>query len=420
MVPTNFFIIFSIILLTFLSFGKSQLTYFNYYGLFRVTPQTKGDLKILKDIESSSDNYIFLNGVNIINENVDVLVALHRKNQFQEILKNQQILSKPLQVDFQNAVVNEKLITNQFSYKSYHNLKSIYDKLDAFEKEYPQKVKQIVIGKSWNGTEMRIIKLSNPSGRKPGIFVEGGTHGRAWISPATVIFIMEQLLISKDIVIQSLTENFDWYFMPVLNPDGYIFNERESIWNKNRSPQKNYCNGVDLNRNWNFNWHNSTSETILQKCLETYPGLYPFSEIETKLLSNFLIDLKTNGNLHLYLSFQSGVQQFFYPYGSTNEKTVNDEDLETISEVVVKALGQRRGTRYTYGSIFNAKYPLYGTSIDWVYGFLGIPLSFRWDLPNGEPTLRAVNQILPICEETFDSVVALITKAQSMGYFGKI
>ncbi len=60
---------------------------------------------------------------------------------------------------------------------------------------------------------------------------------------------------------QSLVENLDWYIMPFMNPDGYVYSRKtENMWRKSRSGPFQNCDedrepfGVDINRNWDDNW----------------------------------------------------------------------------------------------------------------------------------------------------------------------
>lgn len=50
------------------------------------------------------------------------------------------------------------------------------------------------------------------------------------------------------------------------------------------SPQAD-CRGVALDRNFDVAWNNSHDQS---SCSQTYPGPNPFSEIETKAISNVL------------------------------------------------------------------------------------------------------------------------------------
>lgn len=100
--------------------------------------------------------------------------------------------------------------------------------------------------------------------------------------------------------------------MPILNPDGYVYSHKyDRFWRKTRSrhisrrngiidsamtwlQQKKVatrvCYGVDLDRNWHYQWGKRGSSK--SACNELYAGPGPFSEPESKALSDFLIDYR--------------------------------------------------------------------------------------------------------------------------------
>lgn len=43
------------------------------------------------------------------------------------------------------------------------------------------------------------------------------------ISPATVTFILNELITSPNTTIRHIAHSFDWYFFPVINADGYAY-----------------------------------------------------------------------------------------------------------------------------------------------------------------------------------------------------
>lgn len=62
---------------------------------------------------------------------------------------------------------------------------------------------------------------SNRNASNPIILIDGGIHAREWIAPATVLYILQQLVENPDN--RDLLSGVDWYLLPVLNPDGYEF-----------------------------------------------------------------------------------------------------------------------------------------------------------------------------------------------------
>lgn len=96
--------------------------------------------------------------------------------------------------------------------------------MDSLAKEFPSVVELQVAGRTGQGRQIRGIKLSYGDFKnKRGIFIEGGIHAREWISPATVTYLINQLLRSDDPKVRNLAESHVWYLFPVFNPDGYHY-----------------------------------------------------------------------------------------------------------------------------------------------------------------------------------------------------
>lgn len=249
--------------------------------------------------------------------------------------------------------------------------------------------------------------------------MEGGIHAREWISPATSTYILNQLLTSNDSNVQHIAENFDWYFFPVINPDGYKATfERDRMWRKTRQPF-GICMGTDLNRNWNSHWNETGASP--DPCRYDYAGPSVFSEPESKQLSDYLIKLAKPAHLQTYLSLHSYSQLLMFPHAATAEPVPNYDDLKAIGVKTIEAIAKRYGTQYKTGSVYETIYPSSGSSHDWAYTELNIPISYTFELrgPSNSTNLFILpaEEILPTATETLDGFVALLKEAKERGYY---
>ena len=82
------------------------------------------------------------------------------------------------------------------------------------------------------------------------------------------------------------------------NPDGYEYSRNyDRSWRKNCNTKNCYCYnfwegcGVDLNRNWGYNWGTGVNgiHSSNEPChYEKYHGTGPFSEPETENIKEYL------------------------------------------------------------------------------------------------------------------------------------
>uniref|UniRef100_A0A1B0GIS5 Zinc carboxypeptidase A 1 n=1 Tax=Lutzomyia longipalpis TaxID=7200 RepID=A0A1B0GIS5_LUTLO len=405
-----------------------EVARYDNYRIYGVTVNSVEDFKALESLEGSSDGYIFLSMPSKLSKEAAVVVAPHKFEIFESFLDSKSIKHRVTQKNLQRMIDMErrsmdfrKRRSNGFDFDNYHTIEEINAWLKSLEEAHPDVVSVITAGKSYQERDILGVKLSRGAD-KPGIFVEAGIHAREWISPATVIFLINELLTSSDQGVKDLAENYDWYIFPNINPDGYVYtHEKNRMWRKTLKPDPDIaaCFGVDANRNWDFQW--TSSETTNNPCSDKYAGPSPASEPEVIAVANYMTSIKDK--LHLFLSFHSFSQLILFPNGYTEELVEHYNDLKDIGDSAAKALAQRYGTEYTVGDIYSTIYPAPGTSIDWAYGALGIKLSFVYELRptsnlEGGHTLPA-DQIRPVALETIDSLVALVKRAKELKYFDR-
>lgn len=216
-----------------------------------------------------------------------------------------------------------------------------------------------------------------------------------------------------------LTKSFDWYFIVVLNADGYKYTfEKDRLWRKNTKPYGR-CRGVDLNRNFDINWNGTGSST--DKSRYDFCGSAPFSEPEARAVKLYMDEFAIKNRIQTYLSLHSFSQLFMFPYGHVSTRVRNYDDLKSIGEKAVEAIKETHGQIYVSGSSIETIYPNSGSSMDYIYSNYNIPITFTIELrgPKDTPTLFLLpaSEITPTCEEILNSFIALFKEAKFLGYY---
>ena len=103
--------------------------------------------------------------------------------------------------------------------------------LDNMFDKYPDLITvKESIGQSIEGRELWMVKVSdNPTVNEtePEVFYNGLHHAREPASVMQMLFYLYYLLenYDNDDFIKTLVDNTEMYFVPVVNPDGYVYNE---------------------------------------------------------------------------------------------------------------------------------------------------------------------------------------------------
>lgn len=108
------------------------------------------------------------------------------------------------------------------SWDAYYPLEDIEAWMSDMAKAYSSIVSEIVGGTSYEGRQIKGLKISR-GGDKKAIFIEAGIHSREWITMTTACYIINELLTSHDNETKMAAKEFDWYIFPVTNPDGYVW-----------------------------------------------------------------------------------------------------------------------------------------------------------------------------------------------------
>ncbi|TDG38674.1 hypothetical protein AWZ03_014904 [Drosophila navojoa] len=411
-----------VLLATFGLSHAERIRYDNYH-IYKATPENEDQLAVLRDLKVSSDAIIFLNGAYVAGADVHVVVAPHKIPDLLEILGKAKIKYELQSKDFQKSideiegeVSDRSNASSEYNWLDYHDLEDTYAWMRSLAKQNPQIVTLLEVGKTYEGRSILGLKISKSGSEKPGIFIEAGIHAREWISPAAATYIINELLTSNVASIKQLGDNYNWYIVPHVNPDGFVYSRKTNrIWRKTRKPYGN-CFGADPNRNWDFHWNKWNYKN--RPCGDEYAGPNAFSEIEILSLSNYIASMKNK--IQLYLSLHSFSQVLVYPYGYTASLPDNIKDYQQVAKAAISAISKRYNTKYVAKSIYNFASHVSGSSLDWVYGTQGVRMTFCYELrPDSEffGFLLPPSQIIPTSEELLDSITAMVDQVQILGYF---
>ncbi|CAG2250245.1 carboxypeptidase B-like [Mytilus edulis] len=252
--------------------------------------------------------------------------------------------------------------------------------------------------------------------RKPAILIDGTLKAREWISPAVVLYFINQLKNNpqQDPAIEKLVDMYDWYFIPVANPDGYVYTyTTDPCWRKNRRQTSSdpVCFGVDLNRNFGYDdktWDPSVGGSTDPCNYNGYAGTGPFTEEETKAVMKVMN--RKGVNFVAYFSFQSYSQIWAYPWGYKKEALPDAKDLRKAAQVGADAIFAKSKRIYRVNQ--SARIPEFGliagASDDYARGGANIKYSYTIALRDtGEKKFfLPASEITPNGEEMLEGVKA--------------
>ncbi|XP_026744202.1 carboxypeptidase B-like isoform X2 [Trichoplusia ni] len=292
-------------------------------------------------------------------------------------------------------------------WKKYHRLSVIYSFIDELERDFPAICTVSVIGKSVEGRDIKMLKISNSNANNSAVWLDACIHPREWISTAVVTYIADVLVRNFHTFSTSIT-NKDWHIIPVLNPDGYEYTHTgERMWRKNRACYGGECVGVDLNRNFSYAWGQSNGEqgSSDEPTHVFYRGPAPFSEPETVAVRDTILGSVTP--FKVFLSFHSYFELIIFPWG--NRKDPCPDYLHLLEAGTIMAIHETSGKTYKVGSTKDLTYYACGTSIDWSYSIAKIPYSFMVELRSRKHKFRLPKeQIMENCVEIWNAVIKLM------------
>ncbi|XP_045777843.1 uncharacterized protein LOC123875839 [Maniola jurtina] len=396
------------------------------YALIKIYPTNTQQIEALRRLGDPEYRLEFLKRSRSFNDSTDVLVPPDEIPNVQNFLKSQ-YLDYDVKPNYGRSLESaertpKRRILRGFGVFEYHSFQAIQEFIDNLAKRHPDLVTLQNLGTSYQGRRMKLVKISsNPDAGNPIIFIDAGIHAREWVAPAMAVYLIHRLV--NDPEARQELDGVDWYILPVVNPDGYEYtrtSRAHRMWRKTRSKNNLLgCFGVDGNRNYGFKW--AVSGVSSNPCdTETYAGPKPFSEVETQMVRNIM--LENSERLKLYVSLHSYGQYLVYPWGYTGDFLPKEwKKLDSLARSVSDAVQKAGGEPFRVLSA-GKWYPAAGGSDDFAYGVVGVPYSFTMELTDGYEFIypeRLLRVVLPQFYEGFRTFAEQIKMEFSPKYAGR-
>ncbi len=252
----------------------------------------------------------------------------------------------------------------------------VLQELDDMRTQYPHLISSKLDASpngqtTLEGRQIFYVRISdNPDideTSEPETLYQSLIHSRESASVMQLLYYMWYVLenYDSDQNIKNLVNNQALYFIPVFNPDGFVYNETQNpdgggMQRKNRNIGSSACGsfsqGVDLNRNSAYYWGNGGSSS--NPCSNTYLGEAPFSENETQIMRDFFLqhDFKLAMNHH---SFKNAM---LHAYAGTTITNPRADEYSKYSH------DMSYYNRYAYGPSTSISSLNSGNMNDWMLG----------------------------------------------------
>jgi carboxypeptidase A2 len=269
------------------------------------------------------------------------------------------------------------------------------------------------VGNSYEGRPIYIFKISKTGTGRKAYWIDATIHAREWIATATALKVLNHLATGGDANAVRLTDAYDWYLMPVMNPDGYDYTwTSDRLWRKNRRPDStSTCFGTDLNRNFDFRWGNDG--VSFDPCAQTFCGPSAGSEPETVVVSAELVRL--GSTLAATVTVHSYGEMWMFPWGNTIdyagvtcERSADHAELMVVADATADAIENTPGTnsRWSRGNSCEVIYATTGGTDDYSKGAAGVKYAFCPEL-RGNNFVIAASNITPSFNEFWSGIVAM-------------
>jgi len=254
----------------------------------------------------------------------------------------------------------------------------------------------VTIGQSYQSRDIYAIEMtSGVGGPKPAIIFSSLIHAREPGGNSVLIDFANWLVDNYDggdTRAAYILDNATLYFIPIANPDGYQYNMPNGGMHR-KNMNFTLGNGIDLNRNWGYMWGYDDYGSSPDPNSETYRGTAAFSEPETQVQRDFVIEKQPIAAM----SYHTYGGYLLYPWGYADILTPDDPLFDSW------AIQMTADNNYEYGTAWEVLYNTNGDQLDWSYSGTDVPKIYCMTPEVGDNgfwgSQNDTTEIVRICDE---------------------
>ncbi len=254
----------------------------------------------------------------------------------------------------------------------FYRYAEVWEQFDRMLQQYPALISgPDTIGWSIEQRPILLYRIGTDSAfatDHPEVLYTAVHHAREPGGITTIVYFLWWLFEhyeQGDAEIRYLLNHRQIFVVPMVNPDGYVFNEQTEpkgggMWRKNRREVAPNIYGVDLNRNYGPQelWDAPEGGSSDDPASQTYRGTAPFSEPETQAIR----DLCLEHHFAVAFNYHTFSNLYIYPWGAWGRETKDSLWFRSFSRYISK------DNHYCFGLDYQTVgYRARGVSDDWMY-----------------------------------------------------
>jgi hypothetical protein len=262
------------------------------------------------------------------------------------------------------------------SNSGYHNWPELVAEIQAAAADYPSIVSVFSIGKSYEGRDIWMAKVSDnvaDDEAEPEVLVDALHHAREHLTTEQALALLGWMTTGygSDATVTRLVDSRETFIIFALNPDGLRYDLTGSpyrAWRKNRQRDASgNAQYTDLNRNYDYRWGCCGGSSGNRSSI-TYRGPSPFSAPEARALRDFVNSRVVGGvqQIRTHVTLHTNGELILWPFGYTKRDI--PPDMTRRDHNVFVSLGRAMAARNGYRAQQSSDlYITDGDQIDWMY-----------------------------------------------------